>query len=182
MFRITADAPPTLPAQVLDGPLLRGVRIEHRIAFLNEMAYYEADSGTEIFVEDEPGDTLWIVLRGVVSLTRRTAADELLEVDRAHPGEPFGEMSVISPAPRSATAVTVGDCDLLSLQRVRFRAQLQERNPAAEAMLRYITLRMCRRLRQVDGRIALVHDLQRGATKGELAQRVTALNLLSVYS
>lgn len=182
MFRFTADAPPTLPAQVLEGPLLRGVRLDQRVALLSAMTYHEADANSEIFGEDEPGDSLWIVLRGVVSLTRKTAAGELLELDRAHVGEPFGEMSVISPAPRSATATTLGECELLSLQRARFRAMLQERNPAAEALLRFVTLRMCRRLRQVDSRIALVHDLQRGASKSELAQRVTALNLLSVYA
>ncbi|MCB9761496.1 MAG: cyclic nucleotide-binding domain-containing protein [Alphaproteobacteria bacterium] len=182
MFRITSERPAELPSEVVDGPLFQGVPRAQRIAFLSELSYFSADPSTVLFSEGEPGDTLWIILNGSVTLTRRTDAGELLELDRARQGDLFGELALISPAPRATTATTLQETDLLVLNRSRNKKLLAERNPAAEALLRYITLRVCRRLRQTDARIALVHDALRGASAAQLDARVATLNQLGTYS
>ncbi|MCP4804457.1 MAG: cyclic nucleotide-binding domain-containing protein [Proteobacteria bacterium] len=181
MIAPTADAPPSIPNALLDGPLFAGVTADHRSALLSRLPWYEVAGGVQLFEEGEPGEILWILLSGTVTLTRQTECEDTVELDRARTGDAFGELAVISPASRFATATTVGPCTLVSLTRAQFRKLIEQRAPAAEALLRYLTRRICRRLRQVDGRIALVHDALHGARESVLRKRALELDRLGEY-
>lgn len=181
MFKHTADAPPGVPKTLMTGPLLDGVDADLKLEFFGGLRYIEAEGRTQLFEEGEPGDTLWILLSGTVTLTRETESGERIELDRARGGDVFGELAVISPASRFATATTLGETHMVVIDRARFRALIKARDPAAEALLRYLTRRICRRLRQVDARIALVHDALNGASEGALRQRANDLDALGEY-
>ena len=130
-----------------------------------------------LFTEGEPGDTLHVVTGGVLSLRCETLGDEVVELARVSTGEVVGELAVISPAPRSASAVAIGPVTTLALPRSLLTSLLEERDPAAEALLRALTLRTCRRLRQTDARIAVLQDALRGASPLDLITRIEAIVL-----
>jgi CRP/FNR family transcriptional regulator len=176
MFRFTSDDAPDLPDEVLTGALFAGVPTAGRRAFLSQLTHLSASVGTTLYAQGESGDTLWIVLVGEVTVRRGLDDGRVVELDRAGPGDLFGEMAIISPAPRSGSAIAEADSELLVLRRAQYRQLLNERDPAAEALLRTITLRICRRLRQIDARIALAHDVQRPGV--DLSARLAGLPLL----
>ena len=160
MFRFSAASLNPVPDELLTAPLLDGASMDERRAFLGSLRHVRADADTLLYTAGEPGDTLWIVVRGEVTLTRETESGESVELDRSATGDVFGEMAVISPATRAATARTVPSTELLVLTRHRFRQLIDARDPCAEAVLRYATQRICRRLRHADVRIALAHEVR----------------------
>lgn len=161
MFRFSPTPLNAVPEELLRSPLLDGATLEQRQAFLTDLRHVRADPRTVLYNAGEPGDTLWIVVSGTVTLTRETESEQQVELDRSSAGDVFGEMAVISPATRAATATTVTQTELLVLTRGRFRQLIEARDPCAEAILRYATLRICRRLRQADARIDLAHKVKR---------------------
>lgn len=181
MLNPTSASPPSLPSAVLNGPLFEGVPPERRRELLSRLPWFELPGGTVLFQEGEPGEALWILLSGTVTLTRETAGGDKVELDRARTGDAFGELAVLSPASRFATATTLGDATALRITRKQLKALLAEREPASEALLRYLTQRICRRLRQVDSRIALVHDALAGASEPTLRRRALLLDALGDY-
>ncbi|HOV65049.1 MAG TPA: GGDEF domain-containing protein [Spirochaetia bacterium] len=69
-----------------------------------------------LFNEGDPGDELFVVLNGAVSISVRLADGEELSISEAGTGSFFGEMSIFEHAPRSATCRTKGESTLLCLK------------------------------------------------------------------
>ncbi len=159
MLRFSADSIECVPEALLASSMLDGAPLELREQFLKSLRFCSAEADTVLYGEGEPDDSLWIVVQGKVTLTRQTASGESVELDRADANDLFGELAVISPATRAATATTREPTDLLTLTREQFRRLIDAREPCAEALLRYATRRICRRLRQVDERIELAHEV-----------------------
>ena len=67
-------------------------------------------AGSVIFQEGEPGDVMFGVRDGEVSLRVRG-----VEVDRVGPGDFFGELALIDHGPRSAAAIAGTDCELVRI-------------------------------------------------------------------
>lgn len=76
--------------------------------------------GQAIVEEGKPGDSFFIIVSGRVSVTRQQPKPVVLA--HLHDGAVFGEMALISNAPRAATVTADEDCDVLELKR----AALQE--------------------------------------------------------
>src|SRR5689334_12643297 len=72
--------------------------------------------GTLLFAEGAPGREMYIVRTGTVVL--RAGSRELETVG---PGGVIGEMSLIDPAPRSASAVAGPDCTVTSVTEHTFQ-------------------------------------------------------------
>lgn len=87
------------------------------------------EAGKQIFAEQDKqrggffskGVHVYLLLDGEVALTRTGRPINLVL-----PGEIFGELAVISDAPRSATATARKNCRVLSLDEKQFRASLQQ--------------------------------------------------------
>jgi CRP-like cAMP-binding protein len=112
--------------------------------------------GDVIFAENEKAikgglfskgtlNRMYFIARGEVSLTAGGKA-----LDAIRTGEIFGEMSVISDAPRSATATAKITSDLFTLDANQFQAAIQQM-PAFALMLMSV---MFDRLRLVAARLA----------------------------
>jgi CRP-like cAMP-binding protein len=96
-------------------------------------------AGTTIFAQGEPGEVLYIVKEGTVSLNldgRRLEA-----VER---GGIFGEMALIDREPRSATALADSDCELVTIDKRRFWFLVQETPYFAEIVMRVMADRLRR--------------------------------------
>jgi CRP/FNR family transcriptional regulator, cyclic AMP receptor protein len=97
-------------------------------------------AGDVVFAEGDPGDCMYVVKRGTVSLQQ--GGKELEEVG---PGALFGEMALIDLGPRSASAVAVTDCELVSIEKRRFWYLVQETPYFAETVMRVMADRLRRR-------------------------------------
>lgn len=91
------------------------------LMFVGSPREYEA--GSVIFEEGQPASEMFIVRDGTVQLRKADAVLETLQ-----PGSLFGEMALIDPAPRSATAVAGAGCKLVVLDETTFN-QLVQRVP-----------------------------------------------------
>ena len=76
---------------------------------------YEA--GAKIFVADDPGASLFIVLSGKVKIISAGVVLETIGPDGI-----FGEMAVIDGSPRSANAIAAEPTEIAAVDRRAFRA------------------------------------------------------------
>jgi CRP-like cAMP-binding protein len=90
--------------------------------------------GEVIFHEGDPGDTLHLLHHGHVAVRVTTPMGEVATLRFLGPGDFFGEISVISSAPRNATVSAVDTVETLSLHRDRIH-ELRRRHPATDGLL-----------------------------------------------
>jgi small-conductance mechanosensitive channel/CRP-like cAMP-binding protein len=83
--------------------------------------------------EGEPGADLFLLERGQVSVTLESAGTPR-ELARLGPGDFFGEMSLTTGAPRSATVVALGDVEAVRLDKETFREVLARDPRVVEKM------------------------------------------------
>src|SRR5262249_43449115 len=105
------EPPPQRPLSPLASPLL-GAMDNGVLQTLVEVAQAEAcAAGEVVFREGATGDALYVILRGAVDVIRQGRDGEEPKV-LAHlrAGSFFGEMSLITNEPRSATVVATEDC------------------------------------------------------------------------
>jgi small-conductance mechanosensitive channel/CRP-like cAMP-binding protein len=79
-------------------------------------------AGEEIITEGRQGSTFYVVLSGSVSVRVGSPLREIATLER---GATFGEMSLLTGEPRSATVVAVADSCLLELGRDVFAKHLE---------------------------------------------------------
>lgn len=72
--------------------------------------------GTLMFIEDEPGDCMFIVKSGRVKILKQEGS-KTIELAVLGPGSVLGEMSLLIDAPRSATAQVVEDLTSLCIDK-----------------------------------------------------------------
>jgi CRP-like cAMP-binding protein len=89
--------------------------------------------GQMIFCEYEPGNELFIIRSGKVEIQKIAPPEEVL-LSILREGDIFGELSIVSSAPRSATAVAVGDTALLPVSRASLGSVFQK-SPATVARI-----------------------------------------------
>jgi CRP/FNR family cyclic AMP-dependent transcriptional regulator len=83
-------------------------------------------SGTAIFFQDDPSDSLYYLLSGSAKVFRTSedGRDRILMILR--PGDAFGELAMIEGRPRSATVQTLEDTEVLALSRKDFETFARE--------------------------------------------------------
>lgn len=101
----------------------------------------EFPRGTVLFREGEPGRDMFVVHEGRVRITKSAAGQETL-LSELGPGEFFGEMSILSGNPRSATATCETDCKLLVVEQRTFEAMIRGHGEIALRMIRVLADRL----------------------------------------
>lgn len=76
-------------------------------AFVAELDTMQADRGTVLFRQGDPGDYLYVVLAGKVKLAREFGPGMERFVALLGPGDQFGEPSLLDPGARNSTATVV---------------------------------------------------------------------------
>jgi CRP-like cAMP-binding protein len=102
-----------------------------------------------LFLENMPGEVMYIIKSGHVDLSKRTPMGEDKTFVTLEAGEFFGEMSLIDENPRSASATVRGGGELIVLSKKSFR-ELIASHPAVAAKVLYNILRVVnQRLRRM---------------------------------
>lgn len=112
---------------------------EERRELAGRAAMRTFGNGEAIVREGQPGESMFVVCAGTVAVVTGAGRREVARID---PGGYFGEMSLLTGAPRSATVVARGDARVLELDAASFR-RVAESSPMA--MERVATLATTRR-------------------------------------
>lgn len=96
-------------------------------------------AGRTLFSEGDPGELVYIVKSGEVALTRNGQP-----LENVTAGGLFGEMAVIDREPRSATAITDTESELVTIDKRRFWFLVQETPYFAEILMRVMVNRLRR--------------------------------------
>ncbi|MGD8367079.1 MAG: Npt1/Npt2 family nucleotide transporter [Desulfobacterales bacterium] len=133
--------------------LLRGIEIFEGLA-VGELAAVasvteEIDSpaGEIVIREGEPGETLYLIIKGEVSVIKGLGSDNEIELDRIRAGDYFGEMALFEDIERTASIKTISDSRLLVLHKLEFKQIVREYPQIALEICKVLSLRI-RRLHQ----------------------------------
>lgn len=177
--------------------IFTGLAVDAVDALVAQMEVASRASGSVIFQQGEPGRHLYVILSGTVKLAQVSAhgGERLIALLAA--GDQFGELSLLDPGPRTATATVVDSARLASVDKDQLERWMLQRPEIALQMLRVVSRRL-RRTRadladmiflDVPGRVAnLLLDLasrfgvrdgsgiriRHGLTQVELAQLIGA--------
>jgi len=108
-----------------------------RIAELSRIV--DAPAGSSVTQLGEPGDSFFVIIDGTVAVRTPVGTGAQL-----HPGEFFGEMSLLDGEPRSATIVATTDLRLLVVDRSHFWRLLDETPDLIRRMLTILSRRVRR--------------------------------------
>ncbi len=109
--------------------------------------------GEDVVVQGEQGEELFIVLSGEVDVMRSGAS-----VARLRPGEHFGEMALIRNQPRSATARSIGESELMVVHRKDFFDILRSEHRLAVKLLWQFTGALAQRLADTTRNLGLARE------------------------
>jgi CRP-like cAMP-binding protein len=146
--RVTTDSNPKTPYgrrvgrtwrsyDLAEIPLFAGLGRRHlnKIAALSRIRRFR--EGATIVAAGEPGDALYVLLDGEVSVQRRS----LPAITRGI-GSFFGEIALLDGGPRSATVVAHGPVVCLTISRSGFQKLLRKEPAISAALLREMATRL----------------------------------------
>ena len=90
-------------------------------------------AGATVIREGEPGDTMFVLVQGELSVTVKGKP-----IDYLLPGSVLGEMAMLDSRSRSATAVAVSAVELVRFDRARFLELVRQRPEFAAHILSLI--------------------------------------------
>ena len=117
--------------------------------------------GEKIFAENERAiplvrkNKMYLLLKGEVGLVSGGKS-----IGRVRPGEIFGEMALISDAPRSASAVARTACKVIALDDNEFQAALRKKPEFAVMMMSVMIHRLRDTIAQLKSQNALSEDAE----------------------
>jgi CRP/FNR family cyclic AMP-dependent transcriptional regulator len=122
-----------------------------------------------ILRQGDDGDSLLIILEGVVRISMVTPNGREIILDYAEPGTVLGEIAVLDGSPRTASAIAMWAGRVLRIGRVAFEGFV-ERNPKmALSLLR----EMARRMRQTNATIESDRAFTTGPRLARYLKRLT---------
>lgn len=118
--------PPRLRARI---PLFDDVPAGKLADLVTRLIHRRFEAGERILSQGDPGHSFFVVVAGTVRVVRRTPAGEELELGRLGEGAFFGEMALLSGAPRLADVIAAEPCELLEVADTVLR-ELAAADPA----------------------------------------------------
>jgi CRP-like cAMP-binding protein len=117
--------------------ILSGIFVERKMA-----------EGATVFLENMPGESLFLVKQGTVQISRMIAEGEEKTLVILGPEDVFGEMAVLDGAPRSATARVAEDAQLLGIKKADFEVLCENHPKLGLKLMRNIIRVFSQRIRE----------------------------------
>ena len=104
-----------------------------------------------ILMEEDAGDTLFILNQGSVKITRMSDDGREVILSILGDGDFFGEMSIFDGESRSANVIALEDSEVFVLKRGDFLDLLEKHPKIAIALLQELAIRLRRSDQQIEG-------------------------------
>ena len=111
-----AAAPPPAPAGAAGSPLFSSFSQDELIAVMQGLRLLSFEPGDIIISEGDAGDSLFVIASGVAKAFVLKGGKQAMAHSMGE-GTFFGEISILSGKPRTATVTAATDCELLELDR-----------------------------------------------------------------
>ena len=156
---VQPDAPPPPKESLPAIPLFSSLTSTEFIAVLNGAMEAKAFSvGEAIVNEGAPGDAMYAIAQGSVAVLRNTH-----KVATMGEGEFFGEMALLSGAPRLATVVAETDTVVLSFPRLEMDAAIAKHPGVRTALEQFYRERLLLNLMRANPLLQPLSDARRAA-------------------
>lgn len=153
-------------AKLKDSPLFLGFDEQALKELAPHFEEKRQTSGSTLFAEDDKGDALYYIESGLVRLTKMASPEVEVIVTELGAGELFGEMALLTSAPRTTACQVVDYSKFLVLSKGRFEDLEWTAFPLYAQLVDNLTAVICRRLGAVTARVAQVlEDLDEAATQ-----------------
>jgi len=112
--------------------LLEPLTDEERVKLANDGIHHAFHPGDTIIEEETGGGSMFIILSGMVLVQRRLPDGRTLDLARLGTYDYFGEMSLLTGEPRSASVVAHTECQVLEVAKHSLEPLLARRPDLAE--------------------------------------------------
>ena len=116
-------------------PLFEDLSPEDLTALAERMKRHVFEKGQPIFEMGDPGDSMYVVAEGTVSIYLPSPTGLKVELRDCSLGQYFGELSLFDEKPRSATAEARTACEVLELERAALHDYITKRPRIALSIL-----------------------------------------------
>jgi hypothetical protein len=120
-IEIEAPPPPTSATQAarsfLTTPLFEGFEQQELAAIIRGLQFKSAEPGDVLVGEGAPGDSMFIIVSGTAKAWVRDRKGHMVKIKELSEGEFFGEVSVLTGKPRTATITAANEVEMLELDK-----------------------------------------------------------------
>ena len=131
-----------LAEQLKEAPLFKAVSLEDLEALVAMMEPQSVAKGTHLFEKGDTGDSMYIVVSGLVRIYSQDEQGEEFTLTNYGPGKVFGDFSLLDQQPRSASALAIEPLELLVLSRQGFLDFLPGHTAIGMAIINHLTDRL----------------------------------------
>jgi len=125
-------APRKVPARV---PLFDDLPRDAFVELVNRLSYRRYGAGERILEEGDPGRSFFVIVEGKVRIWKKLPGGEELQLATLEEGAFFGEMALLSGAPRTANVSAEDDTELLEVSDAVLR-HLAKNHPSVVKSLK----------------------------------------------
>ncbi|AKF08300.1 cyclic nucleotide-binding domain-containing protein [Sandaracinus amylolyticus] len=118
-------------------PLFEGLSGEDLLSVADVLEQVEQRAGAAVFHEGDPGEDLYLVVRGTIAIEQ--GGVRIAELGER---EFFGDLAVLDHQPRSGDALCVSDAQLLRLRGADLRELMVTRPPIVQGIVRVLVRRL----------------------------------------
>ena len=134
-------------------PLFAGIEHAELAGFLRIFQPVAFDAGAHLVRQGQPADSAYIIESGSAEAVTALPGGGELTLATLGAGSMLGEMALLDTAVRAATVVTRTPVSAFLIEREGFRMLLAQSDRAAFTVQNRVTQSLCRRLRELNGRI-----------------------------
>ena len=110
-----ASEPAPLETLIAETELFQAFEPEERAILAGRLREHRVERGTVVVRQGEPGGSMFLVAEGALDVRLSVPAGDEATVDRMVPGDLFGEISLLTGAPRTASIVAATDAVLYEM-------------------------------------------------------------------
>jgi CRP-like cAMP-binding protein len=152
-------------------PLFAGLPSDALESLVENLALVHLEPGEALFHEGEPGDALYVIVEGEVSV--QAEGPPRVEMARLGAGSFIGEVALMTDQPRSATVAAIGPSELLRIDRHTLSRVLADHGDVLRAVLRFVRDRLVDRWMRTSPLFRPFDEVQRA----ELAAKFNFLEI-----